>query len=139
MAEYAAPPNPQLQAVLDFVNTVHYEKGDVDEQLGTPDDLTRFFRDNGLLGAGVAAKPADLRRAVAIREAIRALLRANNGEPLDQDAVELLNRVAARSRVVAGFDDHASWSVGPTSEGIDGAYGRLLAAIFRAMSEGDWE
>ena len=73
-----------------------------------------------------------------MREALRALLEANNGVPLDPEAVEFLNRTAARTRVVAAFDDHASWRIEPTSKGVDYALGRLLAGVFAAMSDGSW-
>jgi predicted RNA-binding Zn ribbon-like protein len=63
---------------------------------------------------------------------------ANNGEPLDPAAVELLNRVAARAKVVAAFDDHASWRIEPVSNGVDHALGQMLATVFRSMSDGTW-
>ena len=69
---------------------------------------------------------------------IERLLEANNGVPLDPEAVEFLNRTAARTRVVAAFDDHASWRIEPTSKGVDYALGRLLAGVFAAMSDGSW-
>ena len=40
---------------------------------------------------------------------------------LDPDAVDLLNRTAARAKVVAAFDDQASWRIQPASSGVDGA------------------
>jgi predicted RNA-binding Zn ribbon-like protein len=127
-----------LDTVAEFVNTVHYEQGEVEERLESPDALAAFLREHGLLDDRSAAKPADLRRALELREAVRALLLANNGMPLDGDAVELLNRAAARSRIVAAFDDNASWRIEPAAQGVDRALGRLLALIFRAMSDGSW-
>jgi predicted RNA-binding Zn ribbon-like protein len=41
--------------------------------------------------------------------------------------------------VVAAFDDHASWRVEPAVSGVDGAFGQMLASVFRAMSDGSWE
>jgi predicted RNA-binding Zn ribbon-like protein len=63
---------------------------------------------------------------------------ANNGEPLDPGSVELLNRAAARAKVVAAFDDNASWRIQPVSNGVDNALGQMLATVFRSMSDGTW-
>jgi predicted RNA-binding Zn ribbon-like protein len=63
---------------------------------------------------------------------------ANNGEPLDPATIDLLNRTAARAKVVAAFDDQASWRIEPASDGVDRALGQMLASVFRAMSEGSW-
>jgi predicted RNA-binding Zn ribbon-like protein len=137
MAEYAHPTSKDLDAVLQFVNTVHFEQGEVDERLDSPAALTAFIGEHGLGKA--PAKAADLRRALELREALRALMLANNGATLDPLAIETLNRTAARAKVVAAFDDHASWRVEPAVSGVDGAFGQMLASVFRAMSDGSWE
>jgi predicted RNA-binding Zn ribbon-like protein len=126
-----------LNAVMQFVNTVHYDPGVVEEHLDSPAALSAFLAEHGL--GKVDAKPADLRRAIELREALRAVMQANNGAPLEPDAIDVLNRAAARAKVVAAFDDHASWRVEPAAGGVDRAFGQLLAAVFRAMSDGSWE
>jgi predicted RNA-binding Zn ribbon-like protein len=138
MAHYSYPSTEGLETVRSFVNTVHHEQGEVEEDLPSPEALTAFLAERDLIGKGVRAKPADLRRAIEVREAIRDLLGANNGESLNAEAVELLNRTAARAKVVAAFDDHASWRIEPASHGVDQALGRLLATVFRSMSDGTW-
>jgi predicted RNA-binding Zn ribbon-like protein len=138
MAHYSYPSTEGLELVRRFVNTVHYEQGATEEELNTPDDLAAFLRDAGLADKRLKSRPVDLRRALEVREALRGLIGANNGEPLSPDAVEVLNRAAARSRVVAAFDDHASWRIEPASEGVDNALGRMLATVFRSMSDGTW-
>lgn len=125
-----------LDPVIEFVNTVHFEQGEVEEHLDSPAALIAFIAAQGL--GKVDARPADLRRAVEVREALRNLMGANNGEPLDRAAVDLLNRTATRAKVVAAFDDHASWRIEPASDGVDRALGQMLASVFRAMSDGSW-
>ena len=137
MADYEHPTSPELDALLQFVNTVHYEQGETEEFLSSPAALSAFIADHGLGSAD--AKPADLRRALEVREALRNLLGANNGEKLDPATVALLNRTAQRAKVVAAFDDHASWRIEPAANGVDGALGQLLTTVFRAMSDGSWE
>src|SRR5215211_84833 len=131
MNHYSHPTTEGLEAVREFVNTVHYEPDAVEEQLDSPAALEAFFSEHDL--ARVHAKPADLRHALDVREALRNIMAANNGRPLDPDAVALLNRAAARAKVVAAFDDHASWRIEPVSSGVDCALGQMLATVFRAM------
>ncbi len=80
-----AAPEP-LRLVQRFVNTVDREHGR--EWLATPDELAAFF--------GCAPDEAKVEEAQALREALRSLLLANNGEPLDEAAVAAVNAVAAR-------------------------------------------
>jgi predicted RNA-binding Zn ribbon-like protein len=136
MAEHQHPTSKDLDAVVQFVNTVHHEQGEVEEHLDSPAALSGFIAEHGLGDA--TATGADLRRAIAVREALRAVMGANNGRALDSAAVETLNRAAARARVVAAFDDHASWRIQPVSNGVDHAIGQMLATVFRAMSDGSW-
>lgn len=127
---------PDLEPVIEFVNTVQFDPGEVDEHLDSPEALSSFFATQGL--GKVHARPADLRRAIEVREALRNLMGANNGEPLHPATIDLLNRTAARAKVVAAFDDHSSWRIQPASDGVDGALGQMLASVFRAMSDGSW-
>jgi len=136
MAHYSHPTTEGLEAVRDFVNSVHYEQGGVDEHLESPAALEAFLVEHDLGAASV--RPADLRRALDVREALRNVMGANNGEALDPDSVELLNRTAARAKIVAAFDDHASWRIEPVSNGVDRALGQMLATVFRSMSDGSW-
>jgi predicted RNA-binding Zn ribbon-like protein len=137
MAYYSHPTTDGLETVREFVNTVHYEQGAVEEQLDSPAALAGFLAEHDL--GRVDVKPADLRRALEVREALRNVMGANNGEQLDPASVDLLNRAAARAKVVAAFDDNASWRIEPVSNGVDRALGQMLATVFRSMSDGSWE
>ena len=136
MAHYSYPTTDGLEAVRDFVNTVHHEQGQEFEDLSSVAGLESFLAAHGF--GKVSVRPADLRRALDVREALRDVMGANNGEPLDPSAVEVLNRSAARAKVVAAFDDHASWRIEPVSNGVDHALGQMLATVFRSMSDGTW-
>jgi predicted RNA-binding Zn ribbon-like protein len=125
-----------LDVLEEFVNTAHYEQGDVEELLPSPAALRKWFADHGF--GAVDVRPADLRRAIEIREALRDVMGANNGQPLKPESIELLNSAAARSKVVAAFDDNANWRIEPSASGADRAFGELLTSVFRAMSDGTW-
>jgi predicted RNA-binding Zn ribbon-like protein len=127
-----APAPASLRLVQTFVNTVDREHGPdlFDEPAGLEAWLERHMEP-----AEVA--PADLESARAVREALRALLLANNGEADDPAAYEVLTRAAERSRLRAVFGEHGATLV-PAASGVDAAVGRILAATFAAMADGQW-
>src|SRR4051794_22710283 len=96
VSESANPAPGDLEIVRRFVNTI-----DVDEPhpetLDSAKALTGWLAAAGLTAPRVTAGPADLRRAREVRDALRQLLLANNGQPLDDGALETLNRAAARA------------------------------------------
>ena len=137
MPHYSYPTTEGLENVRRFVNTVHHEQGEVEEELGSPTALKAFLADAGYGNLDVS--PNDLGRAIAVREALRDVMGANNGESLDPRSVDLLNQTAARAKVVAAFDDHESWRIEPVSNGVDQVLGEMLATVFRSMSDGTWK
>jgi predicted RNA-binding Zn ribbon-like protein len=122
-----------LRLVQAFVNTVDREHGPdlLDDPLGLEEWLDRH-----LMPAPVGE--AELARAREVREALRALLLANNGEPYDPGAQAVLERASRRSRLEAAFPPDGAALV-PRAEGVDAALGRILAAAFAAMLDGSWK
>ncbi len=95
-------PPAGLALVLDFENTLDLDTGA--DQLATPGGLADWLAGRALLAAGGPLPgPDELATVREFREAVRALLLANNGEPLDQAAPATLNRIAARARLQVGF------------------------------------
>src|SRR3954447_18246012 len=137
MAHYSYPTTEGLENVRRFVNTVHHEQGEVEEELGSPEQLRDVLAEIGFEKLDVTEQ--DLGRALDVREALRDVMGANNGEPLNTEALARLNEAAARARVVAAFDDNQSWRIEPASSGVDYALGQMLATVFRAMSDGTWK
>jgi predicted RNA-binding Zn ribbon-like protein len=125
-------PGP-LRLVQQFVNSIDREAGR--DAFATPADLRRWFRDAGL-GVG-RVDTRGLQRVVTLREALRALLLANNGRPLDERAVSALDDEAARSGVAVRFSASAP-ALAPRGSGLDGALGQLLAGVFAGMLDGTW-
>src|SRR4051812_2663137 len=114
--DLAAPGD--LELVRRFVNTRDLELGT--ENLATPGALDAFLGTTG-------ATAADLERAIAFREALRALLLANaTGGPPPADA---LATVAAAGPLPIRADDLA-----PTGDGL----ARLLAIVVIARADGTW-
>lgn len=127
----------ELVAVQALVNTVDLE--DNDDQLDSPQALRQFLTGQGLLGPTEPVGPADLALAVELREALRAMLRVNHGEPLDPAALEVVNRAAAAVPLQVGFDAEGQPVLGPGSAGCRGALAVILAGVAQASAQGTWE
>jgi predicted RNA-binding Zn ribbon-like protein len=127
------PAPGSLRVVQAFVNTVDREHGPdlFDDAAGLEEWLERH-----LLPARVGA--GDLEAARDVREALRGLLLANNGEPHDPGAQAVLERAARRARLEAAFPPDGAALV-PRATGVDAALGRILAAAFAAMLDGSWQ
>ena len=126
----------ELNHIRRFVNTLDLEDGT--DAIAEPDEMRDWLAERGLLDADVTLTAADVSRAHAVREALRKLLLANNGDPVDQGAVETLNEAAARADLRVRFEADGGASLAPVRSAVDGAIGRLLAIVFRAMADGTW-
>jgi predicted RNA-binding Zn ribbon-like protein len=74
------------------------------------------------------------RRARSLREALRALVLANNGVPVDDRALATVN--AAARRVSLSVDAQAN--VGVEARGEGDALDEVVAVAFTAMIDGSW-
>jgi predicted RNA-binding Zn ribbon-like protein len=132
----------ELEHVRAFVNTIDIEDGA--EQLDSPRSLGAWLTAHDLGGPdldanGADATGADLAHARELREALRAILLAHNGDstpPLE--AAATLEAAAERARIRLRFDDRCSTALEPAAGGVDGALGRLLAIVHGAIADGTW-
>src|SRR5438477_9383600 len=129
-----AAPEP-LRLVQLFVNTADREHGR--EWLATPEALRDWFAERDVDFDG-ASGAADLRRAHELREAVRALLCANNGAALGQNAVAAFNRAVAAAGVRPLLDVEGRLDLQPARGGVDGALGRVVTVALAAMLDGSW-
>ena len=82
----------------------------------------------------------DLRRAVDVREGLRALLLGEQRlSPSTRAAVERLDRAASRAGLRLRFHPGGCAEFEPDATGVDGAMARLLAIVAEARVEGDWQ
>jgi predicted RNA-binding Zn ribbon-like protein len=132
------PQAPGALALVEaLVNTVDLEGGG--DELRTPEQLGGWLYARGLLDAGSALSERDLADALALREAVRTLLFANAGEPLDPSAGETLNRLGGNALVSIRVQQDGSVALQPATAGIAEAIARLLAIIYTAQVDGTWE
>jgi predicted RNA-binding Zn ribbon-like protein len=129
-------PEP-LYLVQRFVNSLDVESGE--DELSSPDALRAWFAERGLMDAGDDVSAADLRRAIEVREGLRAVLLQNNGLPLDEERVERLDRAVGRASVRVRFVPGRDPELVADAHGVDGAIARLMAIVAAAVEHGRWE
>ncbi|WP_406478538.1 CGNR zinc finger domain-containing protein [Streptomyces sp. NBC_01615] len=127
----------RLALVQSFVNSVNVEFGP--DEFATVGGLTRWLEEFGPTGGASGVTEADRRRAVELREALRALLRENNGGVPDLAARAVIERVAAHCPLVLGFDDSGLPGLRPAHEGVRGLIGQVLGIVVEAARESTWQ
>jgi predicted RNA-binding Zn ribbon-like protein len=133
-----AAPGP-LALVQAFVNTGATEGEMRWEEFTDPDSLRSWLRRRGLMAGGESLDEGDVVRAKEVREALRALLAANNGRGVDPGSVGVLNLAAERAGLGVRFDGDGRATLAAGAGGADGAIGAVLAAAYAGMGEGTWE
>jgi predicted RNA-binding Zn ribbon-like protein len=131
-----APAPGVLGLVQRFANTLDPEHRL--EQLATPAGLAVWLGDEGLLERGRRVSAPELARAIELRDAIRHLAAANNALAHDPAAADRVNAAARRAELAPVLADGMS-RLEPQAGGIDGALGRIVAAVHAAVAEGTWE
>lgn len=133
----STPAPGRLETLRAFVNTRDIELGT--EALGTPAELRDWLAEKSLLERSAAVRPVDLRRAVALREALRAGLAANHAEePMPPGAVAVINEAAARARLTLVLTPENGWVARPSADGVDAALGALVVTVADAMAGDTW-
>ena len=132
-----------LELVQSFVNTVEvFEDRREEEELTDPEALRAWLAERGLMELSDPVSDADLTRAIDVREGLRTLLLAHNGEEADAAKVARLDRAAGRAGMHASFASGAPELVpGPAGRGRRhrapaGHRGRVLGAGHLGASEG---
>src|SRR5215211_3901438 len=129
-------PEP-LYLVQRFVNTIDLESGE--DELDSPDALRDWFAEHDLMDSGDAVSAADLRRALDVREGLRAVLLRNNGLALDEERVRRLDDAVGRASVRVRFEPGRDPELVASCAGVDGALARLMAMVAAGVESGLWE
>ena len=137
MAQQSKEAPGDLAQVRAFVNTL--DRDEAEDRIARPEELAAWLAEQQLLPAGATARPADVRRAVRFREALRELLLANNdGHQMPIEAGRALNEVAARARLRLRVDEGGTARLEAAGDTVDAALGRLLVIVYRAMENDTW-
>jgi predicted RNA-binding Zn ribbon-like protein len=125
-----------LQPIRDLVNTLDVEDGI--EQLTDPPTLRDWLVERKLLDPAAPVSTADLATTIELREALRSMLRVNDGHPVEARAIETVNRAARELPLQLSFAPDGEPALGPRPDGVRGALAALLAGIALAQAQGTW-
>jgi predicted RNA-binding Zn ribbon-like protein len=130
------PPAPgRLAFVQAFLNTFWDLDGDGSETWSTPGAYGAWLRARGFGGA--AASAGDLDRALELREALRALCRANHDDGDVPVALATLDRIAhAVAPAAALAPSLRTGALDPAGDGPDAACALALGIVFAARADG---
>ena len=122
--------------LVGFVNTRDFDEET--DAIGTAEGLERWIPRSG---AGVGSPQVDAaghRRLLALRESLRALLRANNGGEASDDDLTALRDAATRARFHVSLGPAGDLCIDPDGSDLDAFEARLLLAVERVQALGDW-
>jgi predicted RNA-binding Zn ribbon-like protein len=136
VSETLSPAPHTLDLVIDFVNTLDVEAGT--DALATPEELSAWLTERGLLPARVPLDRSELRSAVELRESLRTLMLTHNGADPDACAGQALERVARRGELGVRFAADGSVGLAARADGFAGALAGLLIPVADAREDGSW-
>ena len=132
-----------LRFVQDFANTIDVETGADD--LATPVAAAAWLLGGAKRGAAAnVAPPAALEaathaRLLALRSAIRDLLRANHDRQASWEDYEAINTLAATTPLAVRLGPSGFARLEGGGDATNEAVGRLIGAIYDAAGNGTWE
>ncbi len=129
-------PSAALRALQAFVNTNHIEART--DALGTPRGLHDWLVAAHAIDASEKVTREAHRRAIAVREGIRARALANNHRPLRREPGTAMIRAVAQSTLVPAVEDSSTWHLEPAAHGVDGFLAGLVGTLVVAMADGSW-
>jgi predicted RNA-binding Zn ribbon-like protein len=127
----------RLDLVRDFVNTLDLETG-VDA-ISSPDELATWFSEYGLVEDLVEPTEREHADAIAVREAIRDLLLANNGVAADAEAASQTLEDAGRAANLGVRFENGRPLLAPEGDGARAAIGHIVAAVAELAPTDEWK
>jgi predicted RNA-binding Zn ribbon-like protein len=130
----------RLQLVQDFINTADLETGD--DFLSTTAGLEAWLGERRLVGepAPIECDGRELETAVALREALRALCLANNGEDATGDRLALLKATEnLHLHLMARFGADGAIELEPDEVGVRRGLAEILTIVFESLHDGTWQ
>lgn len=126
---------PEAELLVAFINTRDLEEET--DSIVDPEGLRGWIEEQ--TGEYLPEiDSGDASRVLALRESLRALLRANNGGEADEKQLAPLREAAERSRYRPAFSPAGELTIEPARADLSGFEARLLLAIERLQSHGAW-
>ena len=128
----------RLELLQRFVNSYNHDFPPDWDRIGTGAKATTWLRRKGLLAPAARVTDGDAASLRELREALRALVLANQGGPPDAAAIGVVRRAARPTALRVGIDDAGRTALEPARGGVDGAVATLLGILHDAQRSGDW-
>ncbi len=104
----------------------------------TRDKAQAWLRQKRLVAPGDQISDADVARLRELREAIRALVVANQGGQAGPAPAGVIRRFSAGAELSVTVDEAGRTALEPAGRGVDGAVATLLGILHEAQLTGDW-
>ena len=128
----------RLELLQRFINSHNHDFPADWDRIGTPDKAQAWLREKRLVAPGTQISEADVARLRELREAIRALVIANQrGEPAAA-ATDVIRRDSGSARLSIAIDEEGRTTLEPAGSGVDGAVATLLGILHEAQLAGHW-
>jgi predicted RNA-binding Zn ribbon-like protein len=127
----------QLDLIRDFVNTLDIESGI--DRVSSPDELGLWFSEQGLVDDLVEPTEQEHADTLAVREAIRELLLANNGVEADTAGASKTLEAAGRDANLMVRFENGRPVLAPDGEGARAAIGRIVATVAELAPTDEWK
>ncbi|MEO8246734.1 MAG: CGNR zinc finger domain-containing protein [Chloroflexota bacterium] len=126
----------ELEQLIEFVNTIDLE--DARDPIGTPALFAAWLSQHGTHGPPGDVSAATHRRAIDLREGLRALGRHNNQEAAEPERLHALEAATAELPLIASLGTDSGWQLRPRAGGADAFLAWIVATAVRAMADGRW-
>lgn len=128
----------RLELLQRFINSYNHDFPPEWDRIGTPEKAQAWLRQKQLVAPGDRISDADAARLRELREAIRALVVANQRGQPGAGAADVIRRVSGMAQLGVVVDETGQTALEPAGRGVDGAVATLLGILHEAQLTGHW-
>jgi predicted RNA-binding Zn ribbon-like protein len=128
----------RLELLQRFINSYNHDFPRDWDRIGTPERARAWLRQKRLVAPGDPITDADVARLRELREAIRALVIANQGGRPAAAATDVVREASRVAQLSVAIDDAGRTALEPARGGVDGAVATLLGILHEAQLSGEW-
>ena len=128
----------RLELLQRFINSHNHDFPPEWDRMGTPANARAWLREKRLVAPADQVSEADVARLRELREAIRALVIANQSAQPAAEATEVIRKAARAAQLGIALDETGRTSLEPIRGGVDGAVATLLGILHEAQLTGHW-
>ncbi len=128
----------RLELLQRFINSYNHDFPRDWDRIGTPEKARAWLRQKRLVAPGDRISEEDVARLCELREAMRALVIANQGGQSAAAAADIVRRLAGTAQLRVAVDDDGRTALEPARGGADRAVATLLGILHEAQLTGQW-